>query len=252
MKLLLWLLALRGLTAVAQDASWEDLLRLGDEEARQNHAPAALKAFSEADRLKPGHAPILVRLSEQTSELIDETHPESAAKAVAQTAFEYAKTAVALDSKNARAHLSLAIAYGRLTDFVGNREKLQYSKSLHEEALAALALDGNDDMTWYVLGRWNYGIANVNAVLKAMARVIYGALPPASNEEALRCLRKACTLAPEKIMHHSELARVYTETGQKDLARAEWKAVLTLPARTKDDPQEKREAQTALKGLGKP
>jgi hypothetical protein len=112
--------------------------------------------------------------------------------------------------------------------------------------MKSIALDPNDDYAWHVLGRWHFGVANVNAMLRTLAKVVYGGIPPASNEEAARHLKKASDLAPQRIIHHSELARIYTIMGQHDLAAKEWKAVLALPAVDKEDEADKREARAAL------
>ncbi|HYR58859.1 MAG TPA: hypothetical protein VEO95_09530, partial [Chthoniobacteraceae bacterium] len=159
---------------------------------------------------------------------------------------DYSQRAVELDPQNAKGRLSLAIAYGRLTDFVGNKVKLEYSKLIKDETLKSIDLDPSDDYAWHVLGRWHFGVANVGAVLKAMARLVYGGLPAASNEDAAKCLKKAIELAPQRILHHGELARVYQTMHRKELAQREWQIVLALPAVDKEDEKEKREAQAAL------
>jgi Flp pilus assembly protein TadD len=75
---------------------------------------------------------------------------------------------------------------------------------------------------------------------------VYGGIPPASNEEAARLLRKAVELAPEHVSHHVELGRAYLALGMKDEARTELQRGLALPDREKDDPESKRRAKEAL------
>ena len=84
-----------------------------------------------------------------------------------------------------------------------------------------------------------------------MAKMVYGGMPPASNEEAVKCLKKAIELAPQRMMHHSELARAYQLMGQKEQADKEWKIVLTLPAQDKEEESDQADARTAL-NLPKP
>jgi tetratricopeptide (TPR) repeat protein len=223
-----------------------ELLARGDAAARVQRHKDALALFQAAERIAPQKAEVLVRVSEQASALIDETHPESAAHGLAKKSLDAAQRAVAAEPGNARAHLSLAIAHGQLTDFVGSREKLESSKALHAAVVRALELDPGNDRAWHVLGRWHFGFARINPVLASMARIVYGRLPAASLSEARRCLQKACQLAPQKVLHHAELARFYTATDQSELARAEWKIVTELPALTKDDAEDKSAAQRAL------
>lgn len=238
--------ALFSFHAFAEDPKLTSLLKQGDNEDRQGHTRAALACFREAEALDPQNVAVLLRIAKQYSDLVGDSKPAETAHAVADKALEYSKRAVELDPTSAKGRLSLAIAYGRLTDFVGNKVKLEYSKLIKDETVKSIALDPSDDFAWHVLGRWHFGVANVNAMLKAMANLIYGGMPPASNGEAAKCLKKAAELAPQRIIHHSELARVYRAMGKRDLAAKEWQTVLALPALDKEDEKDKREAQTVL------
>ncbi len=236
--------------ALAEDPRLVTLVKQGDAEERLGHTRSALNCFREAERIDARNVGVLVRISKQYLDLIATTKPKEASEQVAQRALTYAQRAVEIDPKVAKAHLSLAVAYGRMTDFLGNKEKLEYSKFIKQETAKSIELDPTDPYAWHVLGCWHSGVANVSGMLKLMAKVVYGGMPPASNEEALKCLKKACELAPQRVMHHGELARVYQLTGRKDLAEKEWKTVLALPAIDKDEENDQAEARGAL-GLPK-
>lgn len=232
--------------ALAEDSQVVALTRQGDLEDRQGHTRAALACFRQAEERDPQNPGVLLRIAKQYSDLIAETKPAEAALAIAGKSLDYSKRAVELDPGNAKARLSLAVAYGRLTDFVGNRVKLEYSRVIKSETLKSLELDPTDDFAWHVLGRWHFGVANVNAVLKAMALVVYGGMPAASNEDAAKYLRKAAEMAPQRLIHHGALARVYQAMGRRELAAREWQTVLALPAVDAADEKEKRDAQAVL------
>ena len=244
--------ALRGLlfaaalTATAGEPNVDALIADGDAAEARGDRRAALALFQQAEQLEPKNPAVLLRIARQHSEFV-ETEPEAAAKAAAEKSLDYSRRALALDPGNAKAHLSVAVAYGKMTDFVGNKTKLEYSKLVKEEAAKAIELDPSDDFGWHVLGRWHHGVASLNPVLRALAKVVYGGLPPASEEEAARCLRKAAEIAPQRITHHASLARVYEALGQRDLAKKEWQLVLSLPAAGGDDHKAKREAAKAVK-----
>lgn len=194
----------------------------------------------------PADIATLLAQSRRFSDLVDDTKNEAAARSAAEKALDYARRAVALAPSNAKAHLSVAVSYGKMTDFVGNRQKIGYSRLVRDEAMKSLELDPNDDYAWHVLGRWHEGVANVNGVLRALAKVAYGGLPPASNDEAVRCLRKAIDLAPRRIIHRSELARIFTAMGQREAAAEQWRQVLALPVSDHGDDKDKAEARAAL------
>lgn len=240
----LTVLTILNLPAAALDARAESLIARGDAEVKARHTKAALELFLQAEPLAPDDVQLLLRICRQYSDLVD----ESDSKADGEKSLDYAKRALALDPKSAKAHLSLAVAYGKLTDYVGNKTKLEYSRILKEETEKSIALDPKDDFAWYVLGRWHYGVANVNGVLKVLARVVYGGMPPASNEKAVECLEKSVKLAPKELSHHSALARAYTAVGKNDDAKKEWRTVLTLkPA----DSEEEADLAEARKIVGK-
>jgi tetratricopeptide (TPR) repeat protein len=229
--------------ARALDPQVAMLIARGDAEMEQRHTRNALATFSQAEQIDPKDPAVLLRLSKEYSDLVEETRSEEAA----QKALDYAKRALQSDPKIAKAHLNLAVCYGHLTDFVGNKTKVEYSRFIKDEVDRSIALDPVDPFAWYVLGRWHYQLANLNGVLKAMATMIYGGLPAASNEEAVKCFHKSADLAPTRIIHHSALARSYAALGKTDLARQEWRNVLALKPICPDEETDRKEAQRTLK-----
>ncbi|MEA3187243.1 MAG: hypothetical protein QOD99_1073 [Chthoniobacter sp.] len=230
----------------AADPQIVSLLQQGDAEVSRRNLPAALGAFEQAEKIDPQNPEVLLRISQQNSDLIAEAPRPEEAKTFAHKALDFAERAVALAPRNAKAHLAVAVAYGRLTDFATNKAKLEYSRNVKIEATRAAELDPHEDYAFHVLGVWNYRVANLGAVMKLLAKIIYGGIPEASNEEAVRNFKKAIDLAPQRIIHHQELARVYDTSGKRELARKEWQTVLALPAQNSTDEKAQREAAEAV------
>lgn len=224
-----------------------ELIKQGDADDARGDTRGAITQFEAADKLSPDNPSVIIRLSKQYSDLIGVTKPASEAAKMAQKSLDYAKRAVELDPGSAKAHLALAIGYGRMTDFTDNKTKLIYSKHIKEEAEKSLAIDPKDDYAYHVLGRWNYGIASLNPVLKIMAKFIYGGLPEASMEDAAGYFKKAIEIAPQRIIHHLELARTYNALGKTDLANKEWETILTLHPTNGEDEAAQKEAREVLK-----
>jgi len=86
-------------------------------------------------------------------------------------------------------------------------------------------------------------------VMKVLARFIYGGMPDASLEEAERDYTKAIELAPQRVIHHHELARVYAAMGKQDLARAEWEKELTLKPEDTEGVNDQKQARAELAKL---
>ena len=172
------------------------------------------------------------------------TQPEALQDA--RRSLDAARQAVALAPENSKAHLALSVAYGRITDFVDNRTKIEDSRLVKSEAEKTLLLNPREDIAYHVLGRWNYGVATLNPVLKLIARFIYGGMPDASLEEAVKDYQKAIAIAPQRVIHHAELARTYTAMGNTDDARKEWETVLTLKPDDNESLNDEKEAREAL------
>jgi tetratricopeptide (TPR) repeat protein len=244
----LFVFALLAAPAFAQE-DFAALLQKGDQLDAQLKTKEALTVYLEAEKLQPNNAELLHRVAKQYGESQDDVTAKAEKKVLGEKALDYAKRSVAADARNAKAQLALAISYGRLASLVDNKTKIAYSKLVQEHVDKSLALDPKNDLAWHVLGAWNYELANLNAVLRALAGLIYGTLPSASNEEAVRCFKKAIELNPRRVGNHVELGRSYAAIGKKDDARAELQKGLSLPDQQRDDPATKDRARAALKKL---
>lgn len=248
LKALAAILCVSVLCAAAR-ADIAELLSEGDAYDAKLDNAHALEAYLQAEKLGATDANTLYRIARQYALSMNDTSSESTQRDLAETALAYAKRAVAADPNNAKAQLSAAVCYGRLIPYVSTREKVEYSRLIKEHADIALKLDPTDSYAWHVLGVWNYELAKMGMLTRGIVKVVYGSIPPASNEEAARLLRKAVDLAPERVSHHVELGRVYLALGLKDQARRELERGLALPDREKDDPESKRRAREALQEL---
>lgn len=230
----------------ADDAAFWDLIERGDDLDRHQQTLSALAAFQEADTSQPGRVDVMLRIAKQYTDLMIAAASAEESEKYGRLGLDYALRSVRLEPENAKANLTVAVCYGHLAGYVDNRTRVQYARLVKEFADTALALDPADDFAFHVLGRWNFEVANTRPVLRTLARLAYGGLPRASNEEATRCFREAIRLAPERIVHRSELARVHTAMGRLDLARIEWQAILALPARDRGEEETQRTARLAL------
>jgi len=209
----------------------------------------ALKTLLKADSIAPNRAELLGRIAIAWSDCVDlanDEHHRAEAEQDSRNALSVAERAVKADPKNSMAHLGMALGTGRMTDYAANSEKIALSKQVRAEAERAIALDPKNAGAYYVLGRWHFGVATVNPLLKFAAGIVVGALPPASLDEAEHNLAKASELEPNDIEYHEQLALLYRKLGKKDRAAQEWNAMLKLPSVEAHDEQMKAEARTAL------
>lgn len=222
------------------------LLSKGDVFDSRLQTRQALDAYLAAEQLGPPDAELLRRIAKEYGEMMADTSSADQKRELGTKALDYASQAVAADPQNAMAQLALAVCYGRIAPLLDNRTKIAYSRLVKEHADKSLALDPGNDLTYNVLGAWNYELAGLNPVLRAIAGMIYGRLPDASYQEAAQDYRKALKLNPNRLASHIGLGRACAAMGQTGEARRELELGLSMPNREKDDPFEKEQARQAL------
>jgi len=207
------LLAMAGLSA-AQPA--RQTLSAAAEFDRQGRTRDALGTYMQADREDPNNPAILVKIAKQHGDLMTEILDPKQRRSAANQSLAYARRALLADPTSSDAHLSVAISLGKMIEFMGNGEKIQASREIKTSAEEALRLDPNSDYARHMLGRWHQGLAGVGGATRALAKLIYGGLPPASYAEALDHFAKARALRPDRLIPSD---RVWPHPGNDEAAR---------------------------------
>lgn len=226
-----------------------DLIKKSDALDKLGKNQEALTLCLEAEKASPNDSEILRRIAKQYAELVLDAPDQAQKRSRADQALNFARRSVAASPKNALTHLSLAICYGRAATVSDAKTKIAYSKLIKQHADDALALDPNNDLTHFVLGSWCYEMANLNGFLRAMARVVYGAIPTATNKDAVRFLEKAVALNPRRVSNHAALGRAYAALGDTERAKQSLSKALTLPNGDKADDIVKKEVRENLAKL---
>jgi tetratricopeptide (TPR) repeat protein len=214
-----------------------------------DHFLEALAILKEAEKSDPQNVEILYRISRVDSDLEEDLSDDAQRKPYALESVAYAKRAIESDPRSSNAHLSASIAYGILTDFVDDKTKMEYSKLIKSEAEKAIELDPKDDYAYLILARWNFEMTQLNPILKGIAELLYGQMPPASQEKALEDFQKAIALAPNRIIHHYCYGEALAKLGRKDQAKAEYQKVLRLTATDREERGYQQKASAGLKAL---
>ena len=225
------------------------LLEKADRLDDSDHFLEAIAILKEADKSDPQNVEILYRISRVESDLIDDLSEDAKKKPYALEAVAYAKRAIESAPQNSEAHLAAAIAHGVLTDFVDDRTKMEYSKLIKAETEKAIELDPRNDYAYLVRARWNFEMTQLNPILKGFAELLYGQMPPASQEKAIEDFQKAIALAPNKMIHHFCYGDALARLGRKEQAKAEYQKVLRLTATCKEERDYQQKAAAGLKTL---
>jgi tetratricopeptide (TPR) repeat protein len=230
----------------AESASFTNFLVQGERSERNGDVPTAEKFYSQAERLAFSNAPDLCVLTKNYCDLMYSVDSAAAKKGLVKHAMACASRAVSTDPKSPTAHACMAVCYAKESAFADIKTKVTYSHLIKNEADKTIALNPKQDVAYYLLGRWNYGVANLGLLPRTYVKVAYGGLPDASNGEAIKDFKQAITLAPNHIIYYAGLAEVYETTGQKTQARAEWEKCINLRPLDRDDEDARREAATKL------
>ncbi len=235
----------------AQEEGGIDALRKLRTEPPQEAVETLEQAKAALPRLTAKDSQLLSELSFNQIRLSDEQRAKkrkAEAEASVRQALAAAEEAAKLDERNADAHLALAVAYGKLAGYVDSRTKLKYSTIIRREAERTLELNPGEDLAHHILGRWHYGIATLNPMMRAMGSALFGKLPQGDLNQAIAHLETAAKIKPDYAPHHRWLAAALEAAGRKEEARPHWETVLRLPVH---DPEDRRAHTAARKALRK-
>jgi tetratricopeptide (TPR) repeat protein len=230
-------------------ASADELVERGKAFERKFQANDALPLYLTAEKLEPKNAGILVRIARQYRYLMTDASAKQDKLRLGYVALDYSTRAAAAGPQDCDAQLATAITLGKMLPYLPTKEQIAASPRIKESVDKALQLDPRNDTAWHILGRWHRVLADVNAVKRALAQVLYGGLPKGSLTEAERAMKKAIELNPNRLMHYVELGRIYAQMGRKDEAREFINKGLGMPDTEKDDPETKQRGRETLAKL---
>lgn len=233
----------------AEDYSFSNSLAQAALAEKRGDIPTAINLFTEAEQWESTNAVSLCVLARRYCDLTYAPNSTVRHKELVGRALACALQAVKVDSNNATAHASVAVCYAKSCADVDVKTRLAYSRLFKLEAEKTIALDPTQDVAYYLLGRWHYGVANMGLVSRAFVKVVYGGMPKASNAEAIANFKKAIALAPDRIMHHAGLAMVYEATGETKLEIAELEKCRALKPTGHEDEDAQRDAEKKLAAL---
>ncbi len=231
----------------AQSAA--DFMEKGDVLALKFQTDEALKDYLAAEKLEPKNVNLLVRISREYRHLMSDASKTKEKLRLGGIAVDYAKRAAALGPNDSDAQLAVAISYGKLQPLESTKEKLKTAPIIKSEADKAIKLDPRSDLAWHVLGRWNMGFAEITAVKRALAELLYGKQPVTTYEDAAKCFEKAIELKPDRLIHYIELGQVYSHMGRTADAKRVITKGLAMKETEKDDPEVKQRGRETLAKL---
>jgi tetratricopeptide (TPR) repeat protein len=239
------------LSAVAQDSSGAvpnralttiDSLRINGD------FDGALSRLTTLRDRRGNQVEILWRMSLTKVDSAKVTDNEDRVKTLYRDALTLADEALAADSSSARAHYAKAVAEGRIALDAGTKERVRRSRAVKRHADRAIELDPALDEPYHVRARWHREVDDLGFLERVVVKTVYGGLPDASAEQAVRDFKRAIELA-DKRFHRLELAKTYMQMDREDEAQTELRTVLEMDPRGPFDQEYARQAKQLLKEL---
>jgi tetratricopeptide (TPR) repeat protein len=216
---------------------------------RQMKDAAALSLYKDALKVQPDNVAALTGASEVSSREGFRTADKEEKSRIYTEAKTYAEQALKLAPENADANYVMSVAIGRIALASGAKEKVAASKEVKRYAELAIKFNPKYAKAYHVLGKWNYEVANMNALEKAAAKMLFGGMPEATLQEAIANYEKCRKLDPSFLPNYLELAKAYKENDELEKCIEVLRKAVTLRPVYQDDLNIKSSCKKMLEEL---
>uniref|UniRef100_A0A5F7ZYD8 Regulator of microtubule dynamics protein 3 n=1 Tax=Macaca mulatta TaxID=9544 RepID=A0A5F7ZYD8_MACMU len=178
----------------------------------------------------------LWRLARAYSDMCELTEEVSEKKSYALDGKEEAEAALEKGDESADCHLWYAVLCGQLAEHESIQRRIQSGFSFKEHVDKAIALQPENPMAHFLLGRWCYQVSHLSWLEKKTATALLESPLSATVEDALQSFLKAEELQPGfSKAGRVYISKCYRELGKNSEARWWMKLALELPDVTKED-----------------
>lgn len=111
-------------------------------------------------------------------------------------AFELIKEALAKEENNFAIHKWYAIILDANAELEGIKSRVSQLETVRHHMIRATELNPNDPTSWYILGEFEYSLADMSWYVQKIVAAIFATPPTGSYEKALECFQKAEAIEP--------------------------------------------------------
>lgn len=227
--------ALFFVSAVSFAQTADEIVEQARQQEKQMKDAAALSLYKDALKVQPDNIAALTGASELCSREGFRATDKDEKSRIYTEAKSYAEQALKLAPENADANYVMAVAIGRIALSSGAKEKVAASKEVKRYAELAIKFNPKYAKAYHVLGKWNYEVANMNALERAAAKMLFGGLPEATLQEAIANYEKCRKMDPSFLPNYLELAKAYKENDELDKCIEVLRKAVTLRPIYQDD-----------------
>ncbi|XP_048863925.1 regulator of microtubule dynamics protein 2 isoform X2 [Brienomyrus brachyistius] len=167
-------------------------------------------------------------------------------KVYAEAGKSIGSEAVAVTPTSAECHQWYAIMCGLMSDYESVQNRIKNGYLFKDHLDKAIELNPEDPLSYYLLGRWCYAVAQLSWIERKIAATLFGEPPSATVHDALRNFLKVEEIQPKySKFNYVFIAKCYKDLGQMQEARRMCEAASALRILSKED----EEAQTMLESL---
>ncbi|XP_017496687.3 regulator of microtubule dynamics protein 3 isoform X1 [Manis javanica] len=178
----------------------------------------------------------LWRLARAYSDMCELTEEVTKKKSYALNGKEAAEAALEKGDENAECHQWYAVLCGQLAEHEGIQRRIQSGFSFKEHVDKAIALQPENPIAHFLLGRWCYQVCHLSWLEKKTAAALFESPLSATVEDALQSFLKAEELQPGfSKAGRVYISKCYRELGKNSEARQWMKLALDLPDVTNED-----------------
>lgn len=157
---------------------------------------------------------------------------------------KYAIEAWNTDSNNFLAARWAALMSGKVTEYLGTKEKIEEGKHCKEYLDRAISIQPKEDALLHLRGRWALSVANLSWFERKAAALLYSEPPTATVDEAIADFKAAHAINPDWIENTVYLGKALYENGDKASAKPYFEQALKLTATNDNEKELLSEAKT--------
>ncbi|XP_024119597.1 regulator of microtubule dynamics protein 2 [Oryzias melastigma] len=172
-------------------------------------------------------------------------------KTHAETGKQVGEEAVTLNPLCAESHQWFAIMCGVMTEYDTVQNKIKNGYIFKDHLDKAIELKPQDPLSYYLLGRWCYSVAQLSWIERKAAAALFGEPPSATVEDALKNFLKVEEIRPAySKFNYVFLAKCYKDLGQINKARTMCEAACLMDTISKEDEEAQKELNSLCYALG--
>lgn len=181
---------------------------------------------------------------------LSKSTPSPKKEEMVRESFQFATEALALNDNDFASHKWYSILLDAKSGLDGIKERVTQLENVKKHMKRALELNPTDATSWYILGQFYYGLADLPWYQRKIVATIFATPPEGSYEEALECFEKAEQTKPNFYsMNHLMLGRTYQALKNNGKAKEFLTLAANVTVLNEDDKQAKEEAAKLLKKL---